>query len=104
MYGLAVQLPVGLCSRPPDGRTLPPVQHAELNSGPIRRAAHHAVERINLTNELALADASDRGIARHDPDRVDAQRYECGPRTDPRSGRSRLCSRMTAADNDDVIS
>jgi len=40
-----------------------------LDPGPVDRAAHDTVERIDLAHEMPLAEPADRRVARHLTDR-----------------------------------
>ena len=59
-------------------------------------------ERIDLLDQVALANAADRRIAAHLPERLDAVREQkCAP-AHTRRGERRLGAGMTAADDDHV--
>jgi hypothetical protein len=45
--------------------TLATVEQAELDTGPIDGLSHQTSERIDLSNDLAFGDSTDRGIAAH---------------------------------------
>jgi hypothetical protein len=68
--GLLVERAVGLGAGALDGRTLAAVQEAELDAGAVGRAAHDAVQRIDLAHQMALAQPADRRVAGHRPDAV----------------------------------
>src|SRR5438046_561573 len=63
--GLAIELAVGLRARPAHRGALAAVEDAELDPRAIDRAAHDAVERIDLAHQMAFADSADRRVARH---------------------------------------
>src|SRR4029077_15164433 len=65
-------------------------------------ASHEASERIDLTNELALREAADRGGARHASDRAELAREQRGLPAHLRRGVRRLDSGVAAADDEDV--
>ena len=67
----AVELAIGLGARAADGRALGEIEHAELDAGAVDGAAHHAVQRIDLAHQMALAQAADGRIARHLADRLE---------------------------------
>jgi len=67
--GPTIELAVGLRARTAHRRSLAAVEDAELDPCPVDRPAHDAVERIDLTHEMPLAETADCGIARHFPDR-----------------------------------
>ena len=69
LHGGGVKLAVGLRTRTAHGRPLAAVEHAELNAGRASAtASHQAVERIDLADQMTLAEAADRRVARHRPD------------------------------------
>ena len=98
----AVELAVRLGARPAHGRALAPVEQPELDAGRVGDPAHQAAERIDLADEVPLADAADRGIAAHRADRVEAVGHQRRPRTRPGGRARRLAAGMAAADHDDV--
>ena len=69
-HRLAVERAVGLRARALHGRALAAVQHAELDAAEVGGAAHHAVERVDLAHQMALAEPADRRIAGHRADRL----------------------------------
>jgi hypothetical protein len=81
-------------------RALAAVEHSELNAGGVDRPAHRAAERIDLANNLALADAADRRIAAHLPDGVAVRREQCGIRSKSRGSERGLDSGVAGANND----
>ncbi len=74
--GLAIQLAIRLRARGADGRPLAGIQRAELDAGGIGGARHDAAQGIDLANQVALADATDGGIAAHRTDSLDALREQ----------------------------
>ena len=102
LHRLAVELAVGLGARTPNGRALAAVQHAELDAGPVDRPSHHAVERIDLADEVPLGEATDRRVARHLADRLDAMGEQHGPRAEPSRRGRRLATGMPAAYHHDI--
>ena len=63
--GALVQLPVGLRARGAHRRSLAGIQGAELDAGAVGRQRHRAAQRIDLLDQMALADAADGRIAAH---------------------------------------
>ena len=101
---LAVQLAVGLGARAAHRRPLAAVQHAELDAGPVDRAAHDAVERVDLAHQMPL------GETRRSPGCTTfrrSSRAACVSSAvrapEPRRRRRRLAPGMPAADHDDVV-
>ena len=65
-----IRLLIGLRPRAVHRRALAAIEHAKLNAGGVDRPAHRAAERIDLADDLPLADAADRRVAAHLPDGV----------------------------------
>ena len=68
----------------------------------IGRARHGAAERVDLLDQVALADAADGRVAAHLAERLDALREQQRARTHARSGQRGLGAGVAAADHDDV--
>ena len=81
-----IELAVGLGARTADGRTLAAIEHPELDAAGIGDPAHQAVERIDLADQMALAEPADGGIAGHRADGRKAMGDQRRPRAHPRSG------------------
>ena len=103
LHGLAIELAVGLRSRSAHRRTFAAVEQAELDAGGIGDPPHQAVERVDLTYQMALAQPADGGIARHDADGLALHRHQRSCRTGPGRGGRGLAAGMAAADDDDIV-
>ena len=75
LYCLPIELAVGLRPGTSNRRPLAPVEHSELNPGCISRSTHQAIEGINLADKVTLAQATDRRITRHRPNRGEPMRH-----------------------------
>jgi len=91
-----------LATRRPDGRPLARIEHAELDSGAVGRPCHRAPQGIDLADQMALADAADRGIAAHLPQGLDALSQQQRARTHARGSQRGLCAGVAAA-NDNYV-
>ncbi len=100
--GLLVQNAVGLGAGGADGGAFRCVEDAELDAGFVGRRCHGAAQRIDLANQMALADTADRRIAAHRPERVEVVRQQQCVRTRPGCGKRGLGAGVTAADDDDI--
>ena len=100
--GGLVEHPVGLRARRPHGRSLAGIQDAELDAGLVRRQGHGTPERIDLAHQVALADATDGGIAAHLPQGFDVVGEQQGLGTHAGGRQCRLGAGMAATDDDDV--
>ncbi len=103
LHRLPVQLPVRLGARPANSRSFTTIEQPELYPGPIGNTPHKAVERIDFTNQMALADAADGRIARHFTDFrriLGDQRYTSAK---PRRCRCGLAAGMSATDHHYVV-
>jgi len=74
----------------------------ELDTGLIGGASHCAVQRVDFLDQVAFADASDRGVARHLAQRFQAVRHQQGGCAQACRCQASLGSGMTAPDDDDV--
>jgi hypothetical protein len=78
------------------------LRDAELDAGLVGRCRHRSTQRINLTHQMALANAADRWIATHRPQRVEIVCQQQRIRTRPRRGERSFGAGMAAADNNDI--
>jgi len=67
----AIQRTIGLAPGRTHRRTLACVEAAPLDAGQIGRMRHRAAERVDLLDQMTLADAADRWVAAHLADRLD---------------------------------
>ena len=61
----AIESAVGLDARALHRRPLAAVEHAAVDRGAVGGARHQSVEHVELADQMALADAADRRVARH---------------------------------------
>ncbi|KAL2256629.1 hypothetical protein VTK26DRAFT_1383 [Humicola hyalothermophila] len=73
-----VQGTVDLGAGTPDGRAFPAVQYPELHAGLVDDASGQPVQRVDLPQDGALADAAEARVARADAEVVDVGSYESG--------------------------
>ena len=102
LHRLAVELAVGLGARSLHRGSLGAVEQSELDAGRIRDPPHQTVERIDLTHQMALAEAADRWVTGHLADGGELVRHQRGARAHAGRGSRSLAAGMAAADNDDV--
>jgi hypothetical protein len=100
---LAVELSIRLGARSPHSGAFARIQRSKLNTGPVGSASHSASQRVDLSNQMALADTADGGIAAHLAQRFDAlsQQESAGAHASSREGSLR--AGMTTTDDDDVV-
>ncbi len=94
---------VFLCPDCLHGRPFAGVEQAELEGRPIGRSRHFASERVDLSDDVALARATDGRIARHVTDAVEVWREDERRASGPRSRERGFASSMSGADDDHVI-
>jgi len=87
---------------PADSRTLTSVEYAKLDAAGVGDSTHQSVERVNFSNQMALTQTADSGVAGHRADGRKAMGQQRGPRTHPRSRAGRFAAGMAAANDDDV--
>ena len=97
-----VEDPVGLGARRPHRRALGAVQDAEVDAGFVGRRRHRAAQRVDLLDQVALADAADRRVAAHLPQGLDVVRQQQRRRAHARRGERGLGAGVAAADDDHV--
>ncbi|MBB4016907.1 hypothetical protein GGR16_001936 [Chelatococcus caeni] len=76
LHRLGIELAICLGTRTTHGRALAAVEHAELDATGIRHPPHETVEGVHLAHEMTLAQPTDRRIARHGTDGVEAMRHQ----------------------------
>jgi len=79
LHRALVELTISLGTRPTNSRTLSPVQQPELDSRLVGDPPHQSVERVDLPDQMPLAQPADRWIAGHFADRVAAMRQQERP-------------------------
>jgi hypothetical protein len=101
-HDVVVGVAVALRARRAHRRPLAGVEHPELDAGLVRDDAHLPAERVDLTHQLPLGEAADRGVARHAPDGRRVQHDHRRARA--RAGRGGHClyAGVAAADHDHV--
>ena len=97
-----VEQAIGLRPGRPHRRALGAVQDPELDAGLVGRRRHRAAQGIDLLDQMPLADAADRRVAAHLPERLDRMRQQQRRRAHARGSERRLGAGMAAADDDDV--
>ena len=97
-----VQHAVGLGAGGAHRRPLGGVEDAELDAALVGGRRHRAAERIDLLDQVALADAADRGVAAHRAERLDVVGEQQRGRAHARRGERGLGPGVTAADHDDI--
>ena len=102
LHRCRIKFAVGLGARSAHRRTLAAIEHPELNAAGVSRPAHQAIERIDLTDQMAFAEPADRRIARH---RADGSKLM----GDKRRSRAHACrcgrgftAGVAASDHDDI--
>ena len=99
---LFIEKPVGLPARRPDGGTLAAIQDTKLDARFIGGNRHGAAKRVDLFDEVSLADPADRRIARHLAQCFDAVREQERLAPHSRAGERSFGAGVAAADDDDI--
>ena len=94
--------PVGLHARAPHGAALGAVEHPVVDRARVCRAPDHAVERIDLAHQMALAQPADRRIAAHRADGSEVKAHQRRARTHAGRRAGGLNPGVTAADDEDI--
>src|SRR5690606_19389696 len=96
LHGKLVELAVGLCPWSAHGSALAAIEQPELDAGGICHPSHQAIQRVDLTYQMPLAQAADRRIARHGADGCSLQRDESRACAIARGCAGRLATGMPA--------
>jgi hypothetical protein len=75
-----------------------------MNARAVGGPPHDAIQCIDLTHKVALADAANRRIARHLSDTIEPVCEQQCPRAHACRRRRRFCSRMAASDHNNIVS
>ena len=97
-----IELAVGLGARTAHRRPLAAIEHPKLDAAGIGDAAHEAVERIDLADQVTFAEPADGGIAGHGADSGEAMGDQRRARAHAGGGSRRLTAGVAASDNDHV--
>ena len=98
----AVERAVDLGAGRPHRRALAGVEGPEVNPAMVGGHRHRAAQRVDLLDEVPLADPADGRVAAHLPERLDALGEQQGLGARPGRGERRLGAGVAAADDDDV--
>ena len=90
-----IQLTIGLRPGRSYRRPLTPIENAKLDTGAVGGQRPRTAQRIDLLDQVALADTTDRRIAAHLPQGIDVVGQQQGARTHPRRGERGLGAGMT---------
>ena len=101
---LPVKHAIGLRARRTHRRTLARVQDPELDARFVGGEGHRPAERVELLDQMPLADPADRRIARHLAQRLEVVREQQRLPAHPRAGERGLGAGVAAADDNDVES
>ena len=94
---------IGLYPRAPDRTALRPVEHPVMNCARICSDTQHAIESIDLADEMALPQATDSRIAAHRANLACVHRHQCDTHTHPGCDAGRFHAGVAAADNNDRV-
>ncbi len=97
-----VERTVGLGAGGAHRRALAAVERAPLDAGGVGGECHRPAQRVNLLDQVPLADTADRGVAAHLAERLDAVRDQQRAATHARSGERGLGAGMAATHHDDL--
>jgi len=100
--GGLVQNTVGLGPRGTHGRALARVEDAKLDAALVGGQRHGAAHGIDFLDQVALADAADRGVAAHLPQRFDVVAEQQSLAAHAGRRQRGLGAGMAAADDDHV--
>ncbi len=99
---VAIQHAIGLRTRRAHCGALRTIQDSKLNAGFVGGGRHRAAERVDFLDQMALADAADRRIARHLTQRFQAVRQQQRLAAHARSRQRGLGSGVAAAHHNHI--
>ena len=102
LHGGGIEFAVRLSAWPADSRTFATVQHPELDPAGVGHPTHQAVQGVDLTDQMTLAETADRGIAGHRADGRKTMGDEYRPGAQARGSGRGLAAGMAAADHDHI--
>ncbi len=94
---------VALRARRPHRRPAAGIQQPKLDADGVRDLAHHAAQRVDLANQMALGDSADRRIARHLRDQVQIHRDHRRLQAQTGARARRFAAGVSGADDDHFI-
>jgi hypothetical protein len=100
--GTSIEDAIGLGARRPDCGAFARVEDAKLDARFVGSRRHRAAQRVDLLDEVALADAPDGRVATHLPQRFQAVRQQQGVATHASSGQRGFGAGMASADDDHI--
>src|SRR5690606_24743823 len=97
-----VEFSVGLGARPAHSRSFAAIKYPELDAAEVGDAAHQAVERVDLADEVPLSQPADGGVAGHRPHRIETVGDERRRRSHARRRGRGFAAGVAAADDDNI--
>src|ERR1051326_160370 len=98
----AVQRPISLRPGRSNRGTTGSIQQPKLDARAINNPAHYAAERINLADQMTLADTANCGIAGHLSDEIEIESEQCRVRADSGGGSCGFTSSVATANHDHI--
>lgn len=99
---LLIENAVGLGARRTYGRPFRRIQNAKLDAALVGRRRHGAAQRIDFLNEMALANATNRGVTAHLTERLDIVGKQKGFTAHAGRGERSLSAGMAATHYDHI--
>jgi hypothetical protein len=93
---------IHLSARSTYSRPFATVENFKVDAGAIRGRRHHAIQRVDLPHEVALANSANRRIAGQRSDGVEPMGEQQGARAHAGRSGGGLTSGMTPANHDDI--
>jgi len=103
LHGPLVELLVGLGAGRVHGRSLGPVEHAELDGAGVDDLAHFASQGVDLADDLPLGHAADGRVAAHLGDGVGVHGQQGRAQAEAGGGEGGLDAGVAGADDGDVV-
>ena len=98
----AIQGPIRLGAGSAHRRTLAGVESSKMDAGQVGGSRHQAAQRVDFLDQMSLANAANRRVATHLPQRFDILRQQQNLTSGSRGGQSSLGPGMPSAHNDHI--
>jgi len=101
-HGGTIESAICLAPWPLHCRPFAAVEHAAVDPRPVRRARHESVEHVELPHKVALADTTDRRVARHLADIFGSEGHQSDARASAGCSSGSLATGVTGSDDENV--
>lgn len=87
----------------PDRRSFPSIQNAIVDPCFVRNFSDQSIQGIDFSDQMALADSSDGGVAAELTDRIESLRHQGGLGAGSGSRRSSVATGMSSSNDNHIV-